>query len=78
MKKIGHPAGHLSIFALPSSVKTIAAMNEVNFYLKKPVTEDGPSQIYLQFKYNGNRLRFQFGQTIDPDKWNEKKTACKK
>src|SRR5689334_25199161 len=52
-------------------------MNEVNFYLKKPVDEDDPSQIYLQFKYNGNRLRFQFGQAIDPNNWNENKQRVK-
>src|SRR6476619_3047744 len=57
-------------------------MGEVNFYLKKalPKTKENPnpkSLIYLQFKYNGLRLVFSFGQTIEPKYWNSDKQRVK-
>lgn len=54
-------------------------MPEVHFYLKKnPVKEEKTSKrnernekhlIYLQFKYNGNKLVYSFGQKIEPKNW---------
>ncbi len=41
-------------------------MPTVNYYLKKKEPTTGQCLIYLQFKYNGNRLVFSFGQSIDP------------
>jgi integrase len=52
-------------------------MGDINFYLKKPVTPKDPSQIQLQFKYHGKRLRFQFGQAVDPKNWNSNKHRVK-
>jgi integrase len=57
-------------------------MSEVNFYLKKapPKTKENPnpkSLIYLQFKYNGLRLVFSFGQSIEPKYWNPEKQRVK-
>jgi integrase len=48
-------------------------MGEVNFYLKKAEPISGKSLIYLQYKYNGKKLVFAFGQTIEPGKWSRKK-----
>lgn len=57
-------------------------MGEVNFYLKKPppktkTNKNPKSLIYLQFKYNGRRLVFSFGQNIDPAMWNLNKQRVK-
>jgi len=57
-------------------------MSEVNFYLKKP-DASGKSLIYLQYKYNGRRCVFAFGQTVwnKSDKqtdWNKSKQRVKK
>jgi len=52
-------------------------MAEVNFYLKKPESSTGKSLIYLQFKYNGNRLVFSFNEKIDSADWNAKKQRVK-
>lgn len=54
-------------------------MATVNFYLKKAEPSTGKSLIYLQFKYNGQRLVFSFGQSVDPDKktWNYSKQRVK-
>jgi integrase len=51
-------------------------MGSVNFYLKK-AESSGLSLIYLQFKYNGYKLLFSFGQTIDANHWNKKKQRVK-
>ena len=54
-------------------------MATVNFYLKKAELSTGKALIYLQFKYNGQRLVFSFGQSVDPDKksWNYSKQRVK-
>jgi integrase len=52
-------------------------MPTVNFYLKKKEEATGKSLIYLQFKYNGYKLVFSFGQTIDPKQWNKGKQRVK-
>lgn len=52
-------------------------MGAVNFYLKKAEKSSGKSLIYLQFKYNGNKLLYSFGQTINPKNWNDKKQRVK-
>lgn len=49
---------------------------EVNFYLK-PVDKEGKALIYLNFKYNNNRLFFSFGERINPNDWDEKKQLAK-
>lgn len=61
---------------------------QVNFYLKYKKTANNkavksakkqsrqantPCLIYLQFKYEGNKLFYSFGQLIEPGRWNEKK-----
>ena len=51
-------------------------MGEVGFYLKK--ADKGKSAlIYLQFRYQGNKLVYSFGQTIDPKNWNKTKQRVK-
>lgn len=52
-------------------------MPAVNFYLKKAEEKSGRSLIYLQFKYQGKRLVYAFGQNIDLDNWNKKKQRVK-
>ena len=49
---------------------------EVHFRLKPKTI--GKRSIYLQFVYNGNRLFYSFGQTINPSDWNEKTECVKK
>ncbi len=49
---------------------------EVHFRLKPK--EKGKRSIYLQFIYNGNRLFYSFGQTINLKDWNEEKERVKK
>jgi integrase len=53
-------------------------MGVVNYYLKKAEAKSGKSLIYLQFKYNGRKLVFSFGQSIDPDDWKTGKQRLKK
>jgi integrase len=53
-------------------------MGTVNFYLKKAEESSGRSLIYLQFLYNGRKLVFSFGQSIDPDDWKPGKQRLKK
>lgn len=53
-------------------------MGTVNFYLKKAEDVSGRSLIYLQFLYNGKKLVFSFGQSIDPDDWKSGKQRLKK
>jgi integrase len=49
---------------------------QVNFRLK-PVDKDGLSNIVLDFAYQNRRLRYEFGQSIKPTDWNEKKQRVK-
>ncbi len=43
-----------------------------------PKEENIKCSIYLQFIYNGNRLYYSFGQTIQSDNWNFNKQRVKK
>lgn len=52
-------------------------MGAVNFYLKKAEKASGRSLIYLQFKFNGKKLVYSFGQTVNPGDWNAKKQRVK-
>lgn len=52
-------------------------MGNINFYLKKAEPATGKALIYLQFKYNGQRLVFSFGQSVDPKNWNANKQRVK-
>lgn len=52
-------------------------MAGVNFYLKKKEPTTGKSLIYLQYKYNSERLVYGFGQTIYPKDWNLNKQRVK-
>jgi integrase len=49
---------------------------QINFYLK-PVDEEGKCLIYLNFKYNGKRLYFTFGERIKRADWNDRKQRPK-
>lgn len=46
-------------------------MPTVNFYLKKPPGKLPYALIYLQFKYNGRKLVYSFGQKINPQDWSK-------
>lgn len=46
-------------------------MPSVNFYLKKPPGKLPFALIYLQFKYNGRKLVYSFGQKINPLDWSK-------
>jgi len=50
--------------------------SQVNFRLK-PEDKDGLSNIVLDFAYQKRRLRYEFGQSIKPINWNEKKQRVK-
>lgn len=53
---------------------------EVNFYLKPQATDKGKDAkciIYLQFKYNTNRLVYSFGERIAKKDWNDEKQRGK-
>src|SRR5207253_1927623 len=52
-------------------------MGSVNFYLKAAEKSTGKSLIYLQFKFNGRRLVYAFGQRILPSNWNATKQRVK-
>lgn len=55
-------------------------MAEVNFFLKKPKSED-ETLIYLFLSYNNKRLKYSTGEKIDPDYWdfeNQKVKGTKK
>ena len=48
-------------------------MSKVRFYLKNPSAGNGHSeehQIFLNFSFNGKRLRYYTGDRIDPKFWN--------
>jgi hypothetical protein len=49
----------------------------VNYYLKKPDGDPPRSLIYLQFKYNGQKLVYSFGQKINPVDWSKEKKRVK-
>ena len=49
---------------------------QVNFRLK-PEGKDGLSNIVLDFAYQKRRLRYEFGQSIKPIDWNDKKQRVK-
>ena len=49
---------------------------QVNFRLK-PEGKDGFSNIVLDFAYQKRRLRYEFGQSVKPIDWNEKKQRVK-
>lgn len=48
---------------------------EVNFYLKDSSADITP--IYLVFKYNGRKLKYYPGQSINPDNWSKKRQRVK-
>ena len=49
---------------------------EVHFRLK-PIDKTGKRLIYLDFAYNRHRLKYSFGQFVNPKDWNEKKEVVK-
>lgn len=49
---------------------------QVNFRLK-PEGKDGFSNIVLDFAYQKRRLRYEFGQSVKPIDWNDKKQRVK-
>ncbi|MCX6204808.1 MAG: site-specific integrase [Bacteroidetes bacterium] len=49
---------------------------QVNFRLK-PEGKDGFSNIVLDFAYQKRRLRYEFGQSVKPNDWNNKKQRVK-
>ncbi|MBC7384299.1 MAG: site-specific integrase [Bacteroidia bacterium] len=49
---------------------------EVHFRLK-PSDKTGKRLIYLDFAYSGHRLKYSFGQFVDPKDWNDKKELVK-
>ena len=51
-------------------------MSTPRFYLKKP-EPTGMALIYMQFKYNRQKLVYAFGQTIHPDNWDERQQKPK-
>lgn len=52
-------------------------MGEVNYYLRPVQAKTGKALIQLQFRYNGQRLRWSWGDAIDPKKWNADKQRVK-
>lgn len=52
-------------------------MPNVNFYLKKPNGQLATSLIFLQFKFNGQRLVYSFGQKVEPKNWNPRTQRVK-
>lgn len=52
-------------------------MAKANFYLKEPQAEV-ETLIYLFFHYDGNRLKYSTGETIEPKYWNEEDQRAKK
>lgn len=52
-------------------------MGAVNFYLREASEKTGRALIQLQFKYKGQRLRYSWGDSIEPEKWNPKKQRVK-
>lgn len=55
---------------------TMPRKPQVNFRLK-PAGKDGLSNIVLDFAYQKRRLRYEFGQSVKPIDWNEKKQRVK-
>lgn len=52
-------------------------MPAVNYYLKKPEINSTGALIYLQFKYNGRKLVYSFGQKINPVDWSKDRKRVK-
>jgi hypothetical protein len=52
-------------------------MPNVHFYLKKPRGRSPNALIYLQFKYNGRKLVYAFGQKINPPDWSKETKRVK-
>ena len=48
-----------------------------SFLLKKPSKATGLSLVYLQTKWNGQRLIYSTGQTISPKQWDKGKQRVK-
>lgn len=71
----------------PISLLKSYFMGAVNFYLKKPPrsgVEDNEQNdkekkqlIYLQFKYQGRKLVYSFGQSVEPKNWSFSKQRVK-
>jgi len=55
---------------------TMPRKPQVNFRLK-PADKDGLSNVVLDFAYQKRRLRYEFGQSVKPVDWNEKKQRVK-
>ncbi len=56
-------------------------MSKVRFYLKNPSTGKGHSeehQIFLNYSFNGKRLRYYTGERIDPKFWNNDDQRARK
>src|ERR1044072_1939664 len=51
-------------------------MPAVNFYLKKAAPGE-KSLIYMQVKYNGQKLVYSFGQKVDKGNWSDAKQRLK-
>lgn len=47
-------------------------MGNVKFYLKDEKTKD-KTPIYLLFQYKGNKLKYYFGESIEPKNWTSQK-----
>ncbi len=53
-------------------------MAKANYYLKNQTNEQGQNLIVLYFNYEGQRLVYSTGQTIDPKYWNKAEQRAKK
>lgn len=51
-------------------------MATANFYLKEP-NSDTETPIFLQYKYNGQKLKYYIGQSVLPAKWDFKRQRVK-
>ena len=52
-------------------------MATTNFYLKSPANKEN-TLIYLFFSFNGQRLKFSTGESINPKNWNFERQRVKK
>ncbi len=52
-------------------------MGDINFYLRPVQAKTGKALIQLQFRYNGQRLRWSWGDAIAPINWNNEKQRVK-
>lgn len=53
-------------------------MAKANFYLKSKPNDTGEQLIILSFSYDGERMIYSSGQTIDPKFWNKSDQRAKK